>query len=417
MSQMNEIKLNLKNQATFPSNAVNRSMEQLSLEKRLEDFIRLEKRSMAPKTLEAMKYDWSWFFTWCYEGRTEDYANNHPRCALPANPQTMIDFIFYWVGLRAPASIRRCLSHVAQIHQGAGLKNPFTDALVKSAMKKIGRQLHDDELQPKKNLIAQLNVEREQLLEGLALSGDTDRNNIPKEWRLHHNRGGDQRQAKGLQWHHMIRIQHVLSVEPLLDEVAGRQGTAARKFNARQIINARDRAIIAVAYDTLCRGSELVGFTIDDIDYKSAGHAHLILRTGKTNQQGRPKRKYLSESTVQTLETWLNLAGLVRGPLFCPLTKGGKVKIDMNEQQKNLTTRSLLFIYKGLAEKIGEKPELFSCHSSRVGATQDMLGANISMLAVKQAGDWKSDRMPSRYAEETAVDSGGMAQLSMKQNR
>jgi len=39
------------------------------------------------------------------------------------------------------------------------------------------------------------------------------------------------------------------------------------------------------------------------------------------------------------------------------------------------------------------------------------------MLAVKQAGDWKSDRMPSRYAEETAVDSGGMAQLSMKQNR
>jgi len=414
---MNEIKLNLENRATFPSNAVNRSIEQFELEKKLEKFIALERRSMAPKTLEAMKYDWDWFYNWCYDGRTEDYANNHPRCALPAKPQTIIDFIFYWVGLRAPSSIRRCLMHVAQVHQGAGLKNPLTDPLVKSAMKKIGRQLHDEELLVKKQLIAQLNVEREQLLEGLLLSGDNDRKNVPKEWVLHHNRGADQRQAKGLQWHHMVRIQQVLTIEPFQDEVPGRKGTVARKFNARQILNARNRALIAVGYDTLCRASELVSFTIDDIDYKSAGHAHLILRTGKTNQQGKPKRKYLSEKTVETLETWLSMVDIVSGPLFCSLTKGGNVKMDINDQQKALSTRSLLYIYKSLAEQIGEKPALFSCHSSRVGATQDMLGANISMLAVKQAGDWKSDRMPSRYAEETAVDSGGMAQLSMKQNR
>ena len=414
---MDKIKPFSQKSVTFPSNAVFRSDEQLALEKRLEDFIRLEKRSMAPKTLEAMKYDWSWFFNWCYEGRTENSVNNQPRCALPASPQTLIDFIFYWVGLRAPSSIRRCLSHIAQTHQGAGLKNPLTDALVKSAMKKIGRQLHDDELLQKKELIAQLNIEREQLLEGLALSGDVDRKNVHKEWTLHHNRGGDQRQAKGLQWHHMSRIHQLLTIEPLLEGVSGRKGTWARKFNARQIINARNRAIIAVAYDTLCRASELVSFSIEDIDYKAAGHAHLILRTGKTNQQGKPKRKYLSESTVLAIETWLGLVDLVKGPLFCPLTKGGKVKMEFNDLQKTLSTRSLLYIYKSLAEKIGEKPALFSCHSSRVGATQDMLGANISMLAVKQAGDWKSDRMPSRYAEETEVDKGGMAQLSMKQNR
>jgi len=56
-------------------------------------------------------------------------------------------------------------------------------------------------------------------------------------------------------------------------------------------------------------------------------------------------------------------------------------------------------------------------HSSRVATTQDMLGADISVLAVKQVGDWKSGRIASRYAEEAEVDNGGMAQLSMKQNR
>jgi len=50
-------------------------------------------------------------------------------------------------------------------------------------MKKIGRQLHDEELLVKKQLIAQLNVEREQLLEGLLLSGDNDRKNGPLRYR------------------------------------------------------------------------------------------------------------------------------------------------------------------------------------------------------------------------------------------
>ena len=44
---------------------------------------------------------------------------------------------------------------------------------------------------------------------------------------------------------------------------------------------------------------------------------------------------------------------------------------------------------------------LFSCHSTCIGAAQDMLEENICMLAVKQAGRWKSDRMPSRYGKDS----------------
>jgi integrase len=471
---------------TFPSNASDLDLEQRLLEQRLEDFIRIEKMSMAQKTLEALKYDWEWFFTWCFEGRTIDYQNNQPRRTLPAEPQTLIDFIEYWVGLRAPASIRRCLSSIAKIHRGAGLSNPLDDSLVASMAKKVGRGLSEAEKKTKARLIEQLNEERDHKIHELDVHLDkltvpsvrekeealakaekdheatlcsinqndksalqackkayteicrsiqvqyeektralreteysTPLRLLPKHWQLHNNLAGDQRQAKGLQWHHIRRIQQVLTVESLRTDLpAGRKGSEARQFNATQIINARNRAIAAVAYDTLCRASEIVSFTIEDIDYKDDGHAHLLLRKGKTNLEGKKKRKFVSKATVSEIEQWLDLADLVSGSLFCSLDKSGRVKLDnQSGLQKPLTPRSLLKIYKTLVEAIGEEPELFSCHSTRVGATQDMVAANIGMLAVKQAGDWKSDRMPSRYAEESDVDSGGMAQLAAMQSR
>lgn len=473
---------------TFPSNARALDLGQRLLEQRLEDFIRIEKMSMAEKSLEALQYDWEWFFTWCFEGRTLDYHNNCVRQALPAEPQTLIDFIAYWVGLRAPASIRRCLSSIAKIHLGANLPNPLDGALVSSMAKKIGRGLSQSEKKEKKVLIEKLNkeleakkneldttldrliapyvLERDQALVKAQKDHERVLNTInpadkaslkayksafahkqriikanfdekikpirkskyleplkqlPKKWKLHNNLAGEQRQAKGLKWHHIHRIQQILSIEPLElpEKMPARQkALQERKHQAKQMIYARNRAIAAVAYDTLCRASEIVNFTIEDIDYKADGHAHLILRKSKTNQEGKKKRKFISKQTVSEIESWLDLADLVSGPIFCSVDKSGRIKRDIaNKIQKPLTPRSLLNIYKKLAKSIGEEPELFSCHSTRVGATQDMVAGNIGMAAIKLSGDWKSDRMPSRYAEGLEVDLGGMAQLSKAQKR
>jgi integrase/recombinase XerD len=37
-------------------------------------------------------------------------------------------------------------------------------------------------------------------------------------------------------------------------------------------------------------------------------------------------------------------------------------------------------------------------HSARVGATQDLAALDIDLAAIKQAGGWKSPRMPLQYA-------------------
>jgi len=58
-----------------------------------------------------------------------------------------------------------------------------------------------------------------------------------------------------------------------------------------------------------------------------------------------------------------------------------------------------------------------SGHSTRVGATQDLLALNIDLASVMQAGGWKSARMPVRYGEHTLAARGGMAKAAEIQNR
>jgi hypothetical protein len=111
-------------------------------------------------------------------------------------------------------------------------------------------------------------------------------------------------------------------------------------------------------------------------------------------------------------------ADINSGPLFCSVTKSGVLRLDKEYgNPKQLTRQNVADIYKTVADKIGESSDLFSCHSTRVVATQDMLEENIGMLAVKQAGRWKSDRMPSQYAKKVDAKRGGMALLSMKKGR
>ena len=58
-----------------------------------------------------------------------------------------------------------------------------------------------------------------------------------------------------------------------------------------------------------------------------------------------------------------------------------------------------------------------SGHSTRAGATQDLLALNIDLASVIQAGGWKSARMPVRYGEHTLAARGGMARAAEIQNR
>ena len=53
----------------------------------------------------------------------------------------------------------------------------------------------------------------------------------------------------------------------------------------------------------------------------------------------------------------------------------------------------------------------YSGHSLRVGATQALAGANISLAAIMENGRWQSLRTPARYTRKAAAAQSAMAKL------
>lgn len=60
--------------------------------------------------------------------------------------------------------------------------------------------------------------------------------------------------------------------------------------------------------------------------------------------------------------------------------------------------------------------KLFSGHSCRVGAAQDMAEAGYSDLQIMLAGRWKSIEMVARYTAKIRAKQGAMADLAAKQD-
>ncbi len=201
-----------------------------------------------------------------------------------------------------------------------------------------------------------------------------------------------QRQAKALGWHQIKRF--------LI--------TAGDGIRAD-----RERALLAVAYDTMARRSELVALDVEDFRWMDDDSGRVIIRRSKTDQAGEGSVAYLSPDTVAYLRVWLRVSGISSGAVFRRLI--GRERIGAR-----LQVDSIAQTFKRVAEFVGmteEEMRQVSGHSIRVGATQDMLALNIDLASVMQAGRWKTTVMPMRYGEEVHAGRGGMARTAKAQGR
>jgi integrase len=175
----------------------------------------------------------------------------------------------------------------------------------------------------------------------------------------------------------------------------------------------RERAMLCVAYETLARRGELVALEVKDIGFHPDGTGQALIRRGKTDAEGQGRVAYLSRATVRWLKVWLEHAGIEEGAAFRRL-------IGRHQIGGPLNPGSIAPIFKRVAQWIG-MPERFvnqvSGHSTRVGATQDLVALDIDLAAITQAGGWKSTRMPLQYAERINVGRSGMARAAEKSGR
>ena len=199
--------------------------------------------------------------------------------------------------------------------------------------------------------------------------------------------------------------------EPLNRGAVERMITAQAPESS-QLMALRDAALLAVAYDSLLRRSELVALRVEDIGRAEDGSGTVLVRRSKGDQEGEGAVKYLAPDTMAHVDAWLAASGVASGPLFRAVNKAGRAGETALEGQE---VRRLFRKLVALSHlKLARPP---SGHSTRVGAAQDMLASGLELGEVMQAGSWKTVTMPARYGERLLARRGAARKLATLQNR
>ncbi len=160
----------------------------------------------------------------------------------------------------------------------------------------------------------------------------------------------------------------------------------------------RNRALLLIAYDTLCRRSELVSLQIQDIrtvEKDGTEHTTILLRRSKTDQEASGRWLHLSECAQTALKSWLNTIQANEGPIFRSINK------NLNGE-KALGASQINRVFKRIARNAGISDSLIeriSGHSCRVGAAQDLVNSGASLPTIMSKGRWSKTDTVMRYVE------------------
>lgn len=160
----------------------------------------------------------------------------------------------------------------------------------------------------------------------------------------------------------------------------------------------RDTALLLLAYDSLCRRSELVSINYEDVQFpENPEMLKIRLRKSKTDQNGLGRWLYISEITRLAVSEWILVSGIKSGPIFPSPTnklKGSALGSDQISR-----------IFKRLAAKSGLASNTvcqISGHSMRVGAAQDLLKSGASLPIIMNRGRWTKVDTVMRYVDQAA---------------
>jgi site-specific recombinase XerD len=162
------------------------------------------------------------------------------------------------------------------------------------------------------------------------------------------------------------------------------------------LIGARDRAMIAVGYDTLCRRAELVNLLVEDVHPLPGGGGRVMVRRAKNDPFGDGRWASLSPAGLAELRRWLDRSGVQGGPIFRPIFGGRVGDGSLQPIVVNRTVKTAAARAKASQEVVAS----LSGHSMRVGAAQDLMVAGRDLLQIMTAGGWSSVNVVGRYVRD-----------------
>ena len=166
----------------------------------------------------------------------------------------------------------------------------------------------------------------------------------------------------------------------------------------------RDAAIIATMSDAMLRVSELCALVVEDATFEPDGSGRLVIRSSKTDQEGKGAVQYLGPRTVKRIRVWLEKAGFSTGPLFRRVRRGNVV----GNQALSVSGLRLVLKRRAAAADIEGR---VSGHSLRVGSAQSLVEHGATVVEMQIDGRWSSPQMPGHYARSQLAGRGAVARL------
>lgn len=196
----------------------------------------------------------------------------------------------------------------------------------------------------------------------------------------------------------------------------------------KDMLGARDLALLQVAYDTGCRRSELVAIVVDDVEGPDGeGAGTLFIPKSKTDRDREGAVAFLSPATMRAIRKWRDVGYVDAGALF----RRVEMHLDGSPRtvgQGALHPNSITLIYRRLIRAAFDRKLLgaigeseverwiasVSSHSIRVGVAQDNFAAGESLPAIMQAYRWRDSKTVMRYGAKLAAKSGASARLARR---
>jgi len=161
----------------------------------------------------------------------------------------------------------------------------------------------------------------------------------------------------------------------------------------------RNKTLLIIGFAGGFRRNEIVSLDIEDIEFVFEG-VKITVKKSKTDQFGEGMVKgipHFEDSLycpVKTLQRWINISKIKKGPLFRRFSKGSKLS------NNRLTDQSVALIIKDYLLKAGIDNKNYSGHSLRSGFATSAAEAGAEERSIMAMTGHKSTEMVRRYIKE-----------------
>jgi integrase len=164
------------------------------------------------------------------------------------------------------------------------------------------------------------------------------------------------------------------------------------------VIGTRDRALLLVGFAGAFRPSELVALDMADLQFTGDGLV-ITLRRSKVDQEGEGRKLGIPYGTnpdtcpVRSLKAWLEAGGIESGPVFCSITRHGKIGA-------RLSSYAVALVVEQYAGALGLDAATYAGHSLRAGLATSAAIAGASERAIMNQTGHRSAAMVRRYIRD-----------------